>query len=433
MDETPVVTCFLRNRGEVLLLRRSDAVGPHPGRWGAVAGHVAPSREGAAADHDPAEAVRREIREKTGLDDAATLVRRGDPFTVTDEDLATRWVVHPFCFDVAHRRLTPDAETSEHEWTWPPAILRRETVPELWTSYDRVRPTVATVAGDLEHGAATISVRALEVLRDEAAIAATADGETGDAWDAVASVARALLEARPSMAVVANRVNRAMDAALADRTPAAVERAATTAIGDALGADEAAAAAAADRVADKRLLTLSRSGTVRAVLDRGDPDRVLVAESRPGREGVAVAEELAADGFDVTLVPDAAVAAVLADGVVDAVVVGADTVLADGTVVNKVGTRATALACAREDVPMYAVVATDKISPQTTVELATTDPATVYDGTATRSVSAPLFDVTPPDLVADLVTESGMLDAAGVEAVAADHRDRATWTTESGA
>jgi len=50
MDERAVVTCFLRNDGEVLLLCRSDAVGSYRGQWGGVAGHVA---EASGADRDP--------------------------------------------------------------------------------------------------------------------------------------------------------------------------------------------------------------------------------------------------------------------------------------------------------------------------------------------------------------------------------------------
>lgn len=66
MNETHVVTCFLRYRGEVLLLHRSDAVGSYAGQWGAVAGH---------AEGDPDGAAREEIAEETGLDDAVSFVR----------------------------------------------------------------------------------------------------------------------------------------------------------------------------------------------------------------------------------------------------------------------------------------------------------------------------------------------------------------------
>ncbi|SDF43921.1 NUDIX domain-containing protein [Halorientalis regularis] len=428
MDETPVVTCFLRNRGDVLLMRRSDAVGSYTGQWGGVAGHVA--RESTAAtdpDSTPDAAARREIDEETGLTDAVTFVRRGDPFPVEDADLNRRWLVHPYLYDCTSRDVTLDDETTECEWVPPTEILRRPTVPKLWTSYDRVRPTVETVADDRDHGAAYLSVRALEVLRDAAALAAERDA--GD-WTTLADRARDLLAARPSMTVVRNRVNRVMHEA-DDRTPTAVEDAAHEGIETALDADAAAADRAAERVAEDAIVTLSRSGTVECALSSADPERLLVAESRPGGEGVGVAERRAEIGDDVTLAPDAALPWLLADGDYDAALVGADTVLADGRVVNKVGTRALALATAREDVPLYVVAARDKISPDSDPHLEPADPATVYDGDADLAVAAPLFDVTPPDLVAGLVTEDGLLDADGVSALADEHRDLADWNAKA--
>jgi 8-oxo-dGTP pyrophosphatase MutT (NUDIX family) len=175
MEECDVVTCFLRNRGAVLLLRRSHAVGSYRGRWGTVAGYVA-TRGGAGGestepDRGPETAAREEIDEETGLGGAVTLVRRGDVFAVPDDALGVRWRVHPFLFDCASRDVATNEETSEAEWAPPTELLRRETVPELWRAYDAVRPTVESVADDREHGSGSVSIRALEVLRDEAALA----------------------------------------------------------------------------------------------------------------------------------------------------------------------------------------------------------------------------------------------------------------------
>ncbi|AQL43178.1 initiation factor 2B [Halorientalis sp. IM1011] len=428
MDETPVVTCFLRNRGDVLLLSRSEAVGSYTGRWGGVAGHVAREDEPATdPDSTPDAAARREIDEETGLADAVTLVRRGDPFPVEDADLDRRWLVHPYLFDCTSRDVTLDDETTDCEWVPPTEILRRRTVPQLWTSYDRVRPTVDTVADDRDHGSAYLSVRALEVLRDDAALATERDA--GD-WGSLADRARDLLAARPSMTVVRNRVNRVLHDA-DERTPSAVEGSAHEGIEAALAADDTAADRAAERVAGEALVTLSRSGTVEGTLSSADPERLLVAESRPGGEGVGVAERRAEAGDDVTLAPDAALPWLLAEGDYDAALVGADTVLADGRVVNKVGTRALALAAEREHVPLYVVAARDKISPGTDLHLEPADPATVYDGDADLSVAAPLFDVTPPELVTGLLTEDGPLDPAEIGSVADDHRELADWNAKA--
>jgi translation initiation factor 2B subunit (eIF-2B alpha/beta/delta family) len=407
---THVVTCFLRHRTAILLGRRSDAVGTYAGRWAGVSGYV---------EGDPADAerdARREVREETGRTDA-TLVRAGDPVGVDDDGRA--WTVHPFLFEVGSRDVSPNEEIAAHEWVSPPAIRERETVPGLWDAYTAVGPTAETVAADRTHGSAWISVRALEALRDRAAVAADAA--------AVATVARELRDARPGMAAVANRVNRVM--AEAPRTPAVIRDRAAAAAESALDADDGAAARAADRCGAS-VVTLSRSGTVRTALERARP-AVLIGESRPGREGVDTAAGLAEAGLDVTLTTDAALAAELAAREPDAVLVGADAVLADGSVVNKVGTRGLALAAAREDVPVYAVAAADKVRPDTTVHGETGEAAALYDGAAPVSVANPIFDRTPADLVTGVVTERGVLDADGVRAVAADHRENAGWDERS--
>lgn len=420
-DVTPVVTVFLRNRGDVLLLRRSDAVGSYPGAWGGVAGHVAPGGDEASGERsDPDAAARREIREETGIDPAAlAFVRSGEPFRVADPDHGT-WLVHPYLFDSPTRAVTTNEETEEAEWVPPTAILRRETVPELWTSYDRVRPTPETIAADREHGSAVLSLRALAVLRDEAALAV----ERGGTRDDVAAVGRALREARPAMRAVTNRVNRTM--AIAERSPKSVESAAGSVLADALDADDRAAAAAADLLDDAAsVLTLSRSSTVDTALERVEPRAVYVAESRPGGEGRAVSENLADDAH-VTLLPDAALAHAIATQDVDAVLVGADAVLPDGRLVNKVGTRGAALAAAREDIPCYAVAARDKVAADADYDLEPRDPATVYDGDADLDVLAPTFDVTPADAVT-VVSEEGPLGTEEVAAVAAEHARHARW------
>jgi translation initiation factor 2B subunit (eIF-2B alpha/beta/delta family) len=267
---------------------------------------------------------------------------------------------------------------------------------------------------DTYDGSAWLSVRALEVLRDRAAVA--------DSMDAVAAVARDLRDARPSMAAVANRVNRVM--ATADRTPSAVRERAERAAEAALDADDAAAVLAAERCGES-VVTLSRSGTVLTALREAEPS-VLLGESRPACEGPDVAATPAEAGLDVTPTTDAALASELAG--YDAVLVGADAVLADGSVVNKVGTRGLALAAAREGVPVYVVAAADKVRPDEEVHGEAGDAAALYDGEASVAVSNPIFERTPADLVTGVLTEHGLLDAADVRAVAAEHRDHAAWT-----
>ena len=412
MDEVDIVTCFLRNRGQVLLLRRSDAVGSYAGRWAAVSGH---------AEGDPDAMAREEIAEETGLGDAVTLRRQGEPFDVVDAERGTRWVVHPFLFEAQSRGVEPNDETAEHEWVHPTAIRRRETVPDLWRSYDRVRPTVKTIREDRDHGSAWLSLRALEVLRDEAGVRAWGGEDEG--WDDLAVVARDLRDARPSMPVVANRVNRVL--ARADRSPEGVEEMAREEVEAAVSADDEAAGTAAERLPD-RIATLSQSGTVRKAIERADPEAVLVAQSRPGGEGVGVAEALA-DERDVTLAGDADLAWAIHEWEPAAVIVGADAIRPDGGVLNKVGTRSAALAAAHEGVPVLVAAAADKVRVDAEAEIESVDPETIYDGPADLTVRSPLFDVTPPNLIDVICTDRGVLEPEGIEEVAAEHRANAEW------
>lgn len=385
MDD--VVTCFLRDprTGEVLLLRRSDETGSYPRRWGAVSGYV--------ECEDTDEDAEREIREETGVDDA-TRVRRGDGFVVEDDEYGD-WRVHPYLYDTPTREVTTNYETERLDWCAPTEVLRRETVPRLRDSYAAVGPSVETVAEDDEHGSAYIAARALEVLRDTAAT---------ETFDEAREKARELIEARPSMDVVGNRVARAADADTVEE----LEKKAHRAISEGYRADEKAAENAAGRLVDAdHVVTVSRSGTVAATLERFDGS-VAVAESLPGGEGVGFAEEV--DGG--TVVPDACVPDAVRG--TDAVVVGADSVLPDGTAVNKVGSLAAALAAGRFGVPFLVVASVDKVSPDDEVR----NEYLEYNGER-----VPVFEEVPADLI-ELVTEDGVMGSDEVREHADEHARR---------
>jgi translation initiation factor 2B subunit (eIF-2B alpha/beta/delta family)/8-oxo-dGTP pyrophosphatase MutT (NUDIX family) len=404
MESEAVVTCFLRHGTEVLLVQRSDAAG---GQWDGVSGD---------AEGDPEAAARSAIDEEVGLLEPATFVRTADPLVVQDHERGTPCHVHPFLFDCEATGVEPNDDIAASEWVQPPEVRTRDTVPDLWPTYRAIAPSVESVAGDTDHGSAYVSLRALEVLRDTAADAAANDGDAA----AVLERAADLRTARSAMGVVRNRLDRVLAEADGDTDPPSVVDCAAVACERALAVDDEAAEAAADRVGD-RVLTLSRSGTVLQALGRADPEAVFVAESRPAREGVGVAEALADAGLDVTLCVDAAVAHVAATEAVDTVLVGADSVLADGTVVNKVGTRPAALAAADVGADCYAVCATDKVVPDSTVDPETGPPDAVQATPARVAVRNPTFEVTPPGHFTGIVTEAGVLSPADVAAIAADH------------
>ncbi|MFD1597986.1 NUDIX domain-containing protein [Halobellus rarus] len=436
-----VVTCFVRERGKVLLTRRSDAVGTYRGRWAGVSGYV---------EADPTEAeddARRELREEVGLTDGdLELVRTGE--TVAVEDEGGSFVVHPFLFESDTREVTTNEELAAVEWVDPTAMLERETVPRLWETWRRVAPTVETVREDRTHGSAWISARALEALRDAAAEADGADSDGAPARVDVLDTARDLRDARPEMAAVANRVNRVVaEGAGQDAGPDCLVRRAIEAIEAAFEADAEAARTAATRLREAEataVATLSRSGTVRqaiAGLTAADSavSELLVAESRPECEGVAVAEWAAREtNAGVTLTTEAALPTALLAPEVDAVLVGADSILPNGDVVNKTGTRVLALVARDLGVPVYAVASKDKVRPagasdgenddaQASAPDVESPPERVYDGDADVSVHAPTFEVTPAALVDGVATEAGLLDGEEVRSIAAEHAGNATW------
>lgn len=117
----PVVSAILRNRGRILLVRRSDAVGSFRGTWSAISGYLE-GRE------DPRHRARQEVREETGL---KGLVFRVAGRPVLARHHATMYVVYPFLFDVSSRRVRLDWENVEHRWIRPDEIDRYDTVPRL--------------------------------------------------------------------------------------------------------------------------------------------------------------------------------------------------------------------------------------------------------------------------------------------------------------
>ncbi|MFN3413195.1 MAG: S-methyl-5-thioribose-1-phosphate isomerase, partial [Thermoanaerobaculum sp.] len=106
-------------------------------------------------------------------------------------------------------------------------------------------------------------------------------------------------------------------------------------------------------------------GVVRALHASGRLDRLYACEARPVLQGARLtAWEARQDGVPVTLLADGAAGSLLASGSVQAVVVGADRIAADGSVANKVGTYPLAVLAHRHRVPFLVV------APTTTFDLA---------------------------------------------------------------
>lgn len=171
-------------------------------------------------------------------------------------------------------------------------------------------------------------------------------------------------------------------------------------------------------------------GVVRRAWRDGRLTKVFATETRPLLQGARLtAWELMREGIPVTLLADAAAPWLLAGGEVNAVVVGADRIAANGDVANKVGTYGLAVAAARHRVPLIVAAPLSTVDPgvrtggSICIEERSPDEVTSVQGVrlAPAGVEAwnPAFDVTPAELVAALVTEVGVLRPPYTETIAA--------------
>ncbi|PKV80128.1 S-methyl-5-thioribose-1-phosphate isomerase [Nocardia fluminea] len=187
-------------------------------------------------------------------------------------------------------------------------------------------------------------------------------------------------------------------------------------------------------------------GALRVLHERGAVADVIVDETRPLLQGARLtAWELAEAGIPHRLTIDSAAAWAMATGQVDAVLVGADRITANGDVANKIGTFALALAARHHGIP-FIVVAPESTrdtamatGAQIVVEQRAAAEVTGFGGVATApadtAVFNPAFDVTPTDLVTAVVTENGVVyrnsnsfDAQGRAIAAAEPGSRSAVT-----
>jgi methylthioribose-1-phosphate isomerase len=151
----------------------------------------------------------------------------------------------------------------------------------------------------------------------------------------------------------------------------------------------------------------------------GRPVKVYATETRPLLQGARLtAWELHKAGIDVTVLVDGAAAALMREGKVDAVLVGADRIAANGDTANKIGTYALAVAAAHHGLPLYVCAPWSTIDQATpagaamTIEMRSREELTLPGGAAVLPDGVPAwtpaFDVTPAPLVTAIVTDRGV-------------------------
>lgn len=171
-------------------------------------------------------------------------------------------------------------------------------------------------------------------------------------------------------------------------------------------------------------------GVIRSLHRDGKLVHVWVDETRPFLQGARLtAYELLADGIPFTLITDNMAAHFMRQGQVDAVVVGADRIAANGDTANKIGTYGLAVLCRHHGIPFYVA------APSTTFDL--TIPSGDHIPIEERSehevthvlghplappgvrAAHPAFDVTPADLITAIITEEGVVERPDARRVAA--------------
>ncbi len=193
-------------------------------------------------------------------------------------------------------------------------------------------------------------------------------------------------------------------------------------------------------IGERRILTHCNAGWLAAVdwgtatsgiyqlHEAGESPFVWVDETRPRLQGARLtAWEMQQAGIDCRIQVDSAAAWMIAQGKVDAIVVGADRIAANGDVANKVGTYHLSLAAGRHDVPMYVAAPSSTFDSACAsgndipIEMRGDEEVTMMDGTdasgtirhirvAASGVAAnnPAFDVTPFENITAIVSEQGI-------------------------
>ena len=288
-----------------------------------------------------------------------------------------------------------------------------------------VRETAESIATMEIRGAATIASAAAKALAEQAEAAAEAGATANDPAAFRASLraaARTLRETRPTAVSLPNALRyvlQRMEGDSVDALRRSVVDASEAFVDQLDRAQEDLGRVGANRLADGDTVMTHCHSTdalacIEAAVEQGKSISAVVKETRPRQQGHITAEQLREMGVPVTLIVDSAARRYLDE--VDHVVVGADSIAADGGVINKIGTSGLAVNARERGVPIMTAAQTIKLHPETltghTVEIEMRDEGEVIDPESREAIGEiavenPAFDVTPPRYMDAIVTEHG--------------------------
>jgi ribose 1,5-bisphosphate isomerase len=287
-----------------------------------------------------------------------------------------------------------------------------------------ITPSVATAADDIAEmeirGAATIADAAAAAIGEQAQASEANSPEEFRAE--IRAAARRLHETRPTAVSLPNALRYVLRGMEGDTVEDLRESVVSTVVEFRRELDQAQdnlGQIGANRLRDGDTIMTHCHSTdalscVRRALDDDKDISAIVKETRPRKQGHITARQLRDWDVPVTLIVDNAARRYLDD--VDHVLVGADSIAADGSVINKVGTSGLAVNARERGVPIMVAAQTLKLHPGTmtghTVEIEMRDPREILPDDERSEVGDvrvenPAFDVTPPRYVDAIVTERG--------------------------
>ncbi len=140
---------------------------------------------------------------------------------------------------------------------------------------------------------------------------------------------------------------------------------------------------------------------------------VICCETRPRNQGYLTAAFMAKNKIPVTLIVDSAARYAMEEFDIDKVIVGADTVAANGAVANKIGTSQLAALAHESNIPVIVACETLKFSPQTLdgtmIEMEERDHDEIRPEMKGVKMWNPAFDFTPPEYIDIIITEDGII------------------------
>jgi ribose 1,5-bisphosphate isomerase len=288
------------------------------------------------------------------------------------------------------------------------------------TTMTTIEQRIEAVRNDREHGSRWLVLQTISILHDLAREQVASQEEL---MQRLLAAGRALSQARPAMAALSSAVGRILNT---QGGPQAVAQAAEQLL-QVYDTATARIAQYAQPYLTGSLMTCSISGTVLDVLNahRQQIEQMIVLEGRPRYEGREMARALSSQHFPVTLLTDAQADIFMPQ--CHAIVVGADSILANGDVLNKAGTALLAYAARGHNIPFYVLCETLKISPQqwpgdfqqAQKFLEEKEPEEVLEQPLPGvTVHNFYFDHTPNALISKVITERGILTLADIQAIA---------------